>query len=71
LRNIQRLNVGEWAHLLGEVRSDLAPAEARFLVHAAFGLLVDIGRLVRFSTNPGAQRRVQRLMLATLLGSQH
>jgi AcrR family transcriptional regulator len=71
LRKIQRLNVEEWAHLLGEVRSDLAPAEARFLVHAAFGLVVDIGRLVRFSTNPGAQRRVQRLMLATLLGSQH
>ncbi|MGZ6853139.1 MAG: TetR/AcrR family transcriptional regulator [Mycobacteriaceae bacterium] len=71
LRNIQRLNVEEWAHLLGEVRSDLAPAEARFLVHAAFGLVVDIGRLVRFSMNPGAQRRVQRLMLATLLGRQH
>src|SRR5690606_29970428 len=44
LRNIQRLSVEEWARLVREVRPDLSGAQARFLVHAAFALVVDLGR---------------------------
>jgi AcrR family transcriptional regulator len=39
IRKLQRLYVEEWVSLLGLVRPDLAAAEARVLVHAAFGLM--------------------------------
>jgi AcrR family transcriptional regulator len=39
IRKLQRLYVEEWVSLLGLVRPDLASAEARVLVHAAFGLM--------------------------------
>ncbi|WP_040870079.1 TetR/AcrR family transcriptional regulator [Nocardia exalbida] len=66
LRNIQRLNVEEWAKLLVGVRPELSAAEARLLVHAAFALVVDLGE--RFgSTDPACSpRRVIRLMQAIL-----
>ncbi|SDI33240.1 DNA-binding transcriptional regulator, AcrR family [Rhodococcus triatomae] len=48
LRNIQRLHVEEWVSLVTAIRPDLSPPEARFLVHAALGLVLDVGRLVRF-----------------------
>ncbi|MFC9896572.1 TetR/AcrR family transcriptional regulator [Nocardia sp. NPDC127579] len=65
LRNIQRLSVEEWARLLREVRPDLAPAEARFLIHAAFALVVDLGRA--FEAEPFAgQSRVRALMASVL-----
>ncbi|WP_067691188.1 TetR/AcrR family transcriptional regulator [Nocardia jejuensis] len=44
LRNIQRLNVEEWAKLLIAARPRLSPAEARLLVHTALALVVDLGR---------------------------
>ncbi|MET7771444.1 TetR/AcrR family transcriptional regulator [Nocardia sp. NPDC005366] len=65
LRNIQRLSVEEWARLLREVRPELSPAEARFLVHAAFALVVDLGR--SFDSEPfAAQARVKLLMQVVL-----
>src|SRR5690606_11002110 len=67
LRNIQRLSVEEWARLVREVRPDLAPAESRFLVHAAFALVVDLGR--SFGTAPiASQGRVAALMQIVLFG---
>ncbi|MBF6355590.1 TetR/AcrR family transcriptional regulator [Nocardia higoensis] len=67
LRNIQRLNVEEWSKLVRDVRSDLSPAETRFLVHAAFALVVDLGRT--FGADPiASQLRVRRLMELTLFG---
>ncbi|MBH0780928.1 TetR/AcrR family transcriptional regulator [Nocardia bovistercoris] len=67
LRNIQRLSVEEWARLLREVRTELSPAEARFLVHAAFALVVDLGRA--FGSAPfAAQARVGLLMQVVLFG---
>jgi AcrR family transcriptional regulator len=39
IRKLQRLYVEEWVSLLGLVRPDRASAEARVLVHAAFGLM--------------------------------
>ncbi|KAA8879729.1 TetR/AcrR family transcriptional regulator [Nocardia colli] len=67
LRNIQRLSVEEWARLLREVRPELSPAEARFLIHAAFALVVDLGRA--FDNQPmAAQERVRLLMQVVLFG---
>ncbi len=67
LRNIQRLSVEEWAKLLREVRQELSPAEARFLVHAAFALVIDLGRA--FGSEPlAAQERVRVLMQIVLFG---
>lgn len=39
IRKLQRLYVEEWVGVLGELRPDLDPAEARVLAHAAFGLM--------------------------------
>ncbi|MGY2121737.1 TetR/AcrR family transcriptional regulator [Nocardia gipuzkoensis] len=66
LRNIQRLNVEEWAKLLIGVRPELSAAEARLLVHAAFALVVDLGE--RFGSDDPAcsPRRVIRLMQVIL-----
>ncbi|MEV0296699.1 TetR/AcrR family transcriptional regulator [Nocardia sp. NPDC050710] len=67
LRNIQRLSVEEWARLLREVRPELSPAEARFLIHAAFAVVVDLGRA--FDSEPfAAQTRVCLLMQLVLFG---
>ncbi|WP_227997110.1 TetR/AcrR family transcriptional regulator [Nocardia australiensis] len=67
LRNIQRLSIEEWARLLREVRPELSPAEARFLIHAAFALVVDLGR--SFGTEPIASpARVCLLMQLVLFG---
>lgn len=68
LRNLQRLNIEKWAQLVSDTRQDIAAVQARFLVHAALGLVFDIGRLVRFDLAPGPAGRVRQLMLTTLLG---
>nr|WP_240945285.1 TetR/AcrR family transcriptional regulator [Rhodococcus sp. HNM0569] len=70
LRGIQRLNVEEWVALLVQVRPELDSAEARFVVHAALGLVLDVGRLVHFE--PGQSERVAQLMRAALgVGAPH
>lgn len=66
LRAIQRQNIEEWVHLLIEVAP--GAVAARFRVHAALGLVLDIGRLIRFDPRPEAQARVHTLMLRVLLG---
>ncbi|MQY23072.1 TetR/AcrR family transcriptional regulator [Nocardia macrotermitis] len=65
LRAIQRQNVLEWANLL-----DGDPAEARFRVHAAIALVVDVGRRIRFDRRPESLARVNELMRAVLLGPE-
>ncbi|MEV6072365.1 TetR/AcrR family transcriptional regulator [Nocardia sp. NPDC052001] len=68
LRNVQRLNVEEWARLLVAARPELTAAEARLLVHSALALVVDLGR--RFgSAHPAcAQVHVAYLMRTVLFG---
>lgn len=67
LRNIQRVSVEEWARLLREVRPELSSAQSRFLVHAGFALVVDLGRA--FDTAPTASReRVAHLVQIVLFG---
>ncbi|WP_327112463.1 TetR/AcrR family transcriptional regulator [Nocardia sp. NBC_01730] len=63
LRAIQRQNVLEWANLL-----DGDPVAARFRVHAAIGLVIDVGRLIRFDSRPAQLARVTALMDAVLHG---
>ncbi|WP_028478555.1 TetR/AcrR family transcriptional regulator [Nocardia sp. CNY236] len=67
LRNIQRLGIEEWARLLREVRPELTSAESRILVHAAFAIVVDLGRA--FGDKPlAAPDRVRLLMQLALFG---
>jgi AcrR family transcriptional regulator len=68
LRALQRQNVDEWAHLLGQVGS--AETEAVFRVHAALALVVDIGRLVNFDDTDEQRSRVHVLMQAVLFGGE-
>lgn len=68
LRALQRQNVNEWAHLLGQVGS--AETEAVFRVHAALALVVDIGRLVNFDDTDEQRARVHTLMEAVLFGAE-
>ncbi|GGK49795.1 TetR family transcriptional regulator [Nocardia camponoti] len=67
LRNIQRLSVQEWARLVRDVRPELSPAEARFLVHAAFAMVIDLGQA--YGDDPIACRaRASHLVHKVLLG---
>ncbi|KAF0845469.1 TetR family transcriptional regulator [Nocardia caishijiensis] len=45
LRHLQQLIITEWAKLVAEARPELSIGEARILVHAAFSLVVDLGRV--------------------------
>lgn len=69
LRNIQRLIVAEWVRLLVAVRPELPEAQARILVHAAFGLVVDLGRVFGEDPRRCPQDRVISLMETILFGS--
>ncbi len=44
LRHLQQLIITEWAKLVSQARPELSIGEARILVHAAFSLVVDLGR---------------------------
>ncbi|MGV0626026.1 TetR/AcrR family transcriptional regulator [Mycolicibacter minnesotensis] len=67
LRGLQRQNVNEWAHLVGQVGA--TEAEAVFRVHAALALVVDIGRLVNFEDSREQRSRLHVLMEAVLFGA--
>lgn len=68
LRNIQRATVDEWARLLSQARPEFSHAQARFAVHAAFGLVVDLGRLVHYEDTEHSRASVRLMMELTLLG---
>ncbi|MEH3132000.1 MAG: helix-turn-helix domain containing protein [Mycolicibacterium neoaurum] len=68
LRNIQRATVDEWARLLSEARPEFGHAQACFAVLAAFGLVVDLGRLVHYEDTKYARASVRLMMEHTLLG---
>lgn len=70
LRNVQRLIVAEWVRLLVAVRPELSEGEARILVHAGFGLVVDMGRVFGDNERICPQERVIRLMEITLFGTE-
>lgn len=68
LYNIQRSIVESWAGLAVAARPDLTLGRARYAVHGAFALAVDIGRLVIPGSSQSARMTLHRLMEVTLLG---
>ncbi|WP_328388568.1 TetR/AcrR family transcriptional regulator [Nocardia sp. NBC_00416] len=68
LRNVQRLSVEEWARLVRQVRPELSGPQARFLVHAAFALVVDLGRA--FGTVAAASEERVALLMRTVLNGR-
>ena len=70
LRNIQRSTVAAWVRLLVAARPELTPTAARFAVHAALALVVDIGRLVQYDNTEESRACVRRMMEVTVLGQR-
>lgn len=68
LRNLQRATVESWAALAVAVRPELTPGEARFVVHAATALVIDIGRLNDDRDTVGLRALVCSLLDLALLG---
>lgn len=68
LRNLQRANVESWVELVVAVRPEWTPGQARFAVHAAMSLVIDLGRLMRYENSPQTRAIVERLLDLTLLG---
>lgn len=67
LRALQRQHIEEWVHLLCTAHPDTTAVENRFRVHAALGLVLDIGRSIRFDTSQLSQARVSALLGSVLL----
>ncbi|MGE2733753.1 TetR/AcrR family transcriptional regulator [Mycolicibacterium vaccae] len=67
LQNIQRATVEAWARQVAVARPGLPVDEARFAVHAALGLVVDVGRLVARRDRASARLVIGRLLRALLL----
>jgi hypothetical protein len=68
LRNLQRSTVESWVELVLPIRPDWTPGQARFAVHAAMSLVIDLGRLTRYANSAQTRATVQRLLDLTLLG---
>jgi AcrR family transcriptional regulator len=68
LRSLQRSNVEAWVDLLVAIRPDWTPGQARFAVHAAMSLVVDLGRLMRYVNSAQTRATVGRLVDLTLRG---
>jgi hypothetical protein len=68
LRNLQRATVELWVEQVVAVRPDWTPGQARFAVHAAMSLVIDLGRLTRYENSAQARAVVERLVDLTLLG---
>jgi AcrR family transcriptional regulator len=68
LRNVQRSTVESWVELVVPVRPEWTPGQARFAVHAAMSLVVDLGRLMRYKNSAQTRAVVERLLDLTLLG---
>jgi AcrR family transcriptional regulator len=68
LRNLQRATVESWVDLVVSVRPEWTPGQARFAVHAAMSLVIDLGRLMNYERSELSYSTVKRLLDLTLLG---
>ena len=68
LRNLQRATVESWVRLVTAIRPDWTVGQARFAVHAAMALVIDVGRLVAYDNTVASRVMVGRLLDLTLLG---
>jgi AcrR family transcriptional regulator len=68
LRNLQRSTVESWVELVVSIRPEWTPGQARFAVHAAMSLVIDLGRLTHYRNSAQTRATVERLLDVTLLG---
>ncbi|MCT7658811.1 TetR/AcrR family transcriptional regulator [Mycobacterium deserti] len=68
LNNIQRATVEAWVAQVVGARPGTPAAHARFAVHAAFALVVDLGRLVHYRNTESSRLIVGHLLRVILLG---
>jgi len=69
LHNVQLSTIDSWVRLLTAARPSLTPTQARFLVHAAMALVVDLGRMGGDGERSAyTQACVRKLMELTLFG---
>jgi AcrR family transcriptional regulator len=67
LHNMQRDTVDTWVRLVGAVHPALAPREARFVVQAAFAVVVDLARLAGYENTTRVRAGVCAMMRTVLL----
>ncbi|HWT50165.1 MAG TPA: helix-turn-helix domain-containing protein, partial [Mycobacterium sp.] len=69
LRNVQRSTIDSWVRLLTAARPSVTPVRARFLVHAAMALVIDLNRMANHDDDSAyTQGCVRKLMELTLFG---
>jgi AcrR family transcriptional regulator len=69
LHNVQLSTIDSWVRLLTAARPSLTPTQARFLVHAAMALVVDLGRMGGDEERSAyTQACVRKLMELSLFG---
>ncbi|CAB4967419.1 unannotated protein [freshwater metagenome] len=66
LTDVQRATVAAWARQVTAARPEIASREARFAVHAAFAMVVDLGRLMQYEYTEQSQAVVRHLLRVTL-----
>ncbi|MCP2324254.1 AcrR family transcriptional regulator [Hamadaea flava] len=62
----QREHIAVWEHQLRTVRPELDSRQARLLVHAGFGVVVEAGRALRWQDAPGHRDAVTALVTGAL-----
>jgi AcrR family transcriptional regulator len=62
----QREHIAVWEQQLAMARPDLDPRQARVLVHAGFGVVVEAGRTLRWRDSPDHRTAVTALVLGAL-----
>jgi AcrR family transcriptional regulator len=62
----QREYIAVWEHQLRLARPELDPRQARLLVHAGFGVVVEAGRALRWQDTPGHRDAVTALVTGAL-----
>lgn len=63
---VQRDHVGLWTEQLRRHQPELEVREARVLVHAALGVVVEVGRHLHWQDSPAHRRMTRELMLRAL-----
>ncbi|MEV0668793.1 helix-turn-helix domain-containing protein [Mycobacterium sp. NPDC050441] len=68
LRDLQRAAVESWVEVVMPVRPRWSAGQARFAVHAAMALVIDLGRLMNYENSEQARAVVAVMVDMTLLG---
>ncbi|AMD53921.1 MULTISPECIES: TetR/AcrR family transcriptional regulator [Mycolicibacterium] len=68
LRDLQRAAVESWVEVVMPVRPNWSAGQARFAVHAAMALVIDLGRLMNYQNSEQARAVVAVMVDMTLLG---